>query len=166
MFDAKFVESDSLLVGRLRGTLDAAVARKLVEFIEIKEEEHEKGSNRFCDMTQLERINLSVDDIASLAARRRAYNPNPIRVKSAFLVSSPLALGVVYMFRRCCNPSALRCAGSTHWKWPRRGCKSVPEYYEPSRTRTAVSEHASAVLPPGRLSGAREEKALPHWRAV
>ncbi len=99
MFDVKFVESDSLLVGRLRGTLDAAVARKLVGFVEIKEEEHEKGFNRFCDLTQLEGINLSADEIASLAARRRAYNPNPIRVKSAFLVSSPLALGVAYMFK-------------------------------------------------------------------
>ena len=99
MFDVSFVEEDSLLVGRLRGTLDAAVARKLVEFVELREAEVEKGFNRFCDLTQLERINLSVDEIASLAARRRAYNPNPIRVKSAFLVSSPLALGVVYMFK-------------------------------------------------------------------
>jgi len=99
MFDVNFCEQHALLVGRLRGTLDAELARKLVEFVEFKEEEHEKGFNRFCDMTQLERINLSVDDIASLAGRRRAYNPNPIRVKSAFLVSSPLALGVVYMFK-------------------------------------------------------------------
>ena len=97
--DARFVEEASLLVGRLRGTLDAELARRLVAFVEIHEAELEKGFNRYCDLTQLEGISLAVDEIASLAARRRAYNPNPIRVKSAFLVSSPLALGVVHIFK-------------------------------------------------------------------
>ena len=99
MFDVNFVESDSLLVGRVRGVLDGAAARKLVEFVELTEAEREKGFNRFCDLTQLEGINLSADEIASFAGRRRAYNPNPIRVKSAFLISGPLALGTVYMFK-------------------------------------------------------------------
>jgi len=99
MFDTNFVESDSLLVGRVRGVLDGATARKLVEFVELTEAEHEKGFNRYCDLTQLKGINLSADEIASFAGRRRAYNPTPIRVKSAFLVGSPLALGTVYMFK-------------------------------------------------------------------
>jgi len=98
MFDVHFVESDSLLVGRVRGILDGAVARKLVEFVELTEAEREKGFNRFCDLTQLERINLSTDEIASLAARRREYRPRT-RVKSAFLVGGPLALGTVYIFK-------------------------------------------------------------------
>lgn len=99
MFDVRFVEGSSLLAGRLRGTLDAELARKLVAFIELQEAESEKGFDRFCDLTALEGIHLSVDEVASLASRRRAYNPNPIRVKSAFLVGGPLALGVVHVFR-------------------------------------------------------------------
>lgn len=99
MFEVNFVESESLLVGRVRGTLDGAVARKLVEFVELTEAERDQGFNRFCDLTGLERINLSADEIASFAGRRRAYNPNPIRVKSAFLVGGPLALGTVYLFK-------------------------------------------------------------------
>jgi len=98
-FEVRFVESGSLLVGWLRGTLDAELARKLVAFIELQEAESEKGFDRFCDLTALEGIALSVDEVASLAGQRRAYNPNPIRVKSAFLVGGPLALGVVHVFR-------------------------------------------------------------------
>jgi hypothetical protein len=98
-FEVRYVEGGSLLAGWLRGTLDAELARKLVAFIELQEAESEKGFDRFCDLTALGGITLSVDEVASLAARRRAYNPNPIRVKSAFLVGGPLALGVVYMFK-------------------------------------------------------------------
>jgi hypothetical protein len=98
MFDANFVETDSLLIGRVRGVLDGAAARKLVEFVELTEAEREQGFNRFCDLTQLEGINLSTDEIASLAARRRGYRPKT-RVKSAFLVGSPLTLGTVYIFK-------------------------------------------------------------------
>ncbi len=98
-FEVRYVAGGSLLAGWLRGTLDAELARKLVGFIELQEAESEKGFNRFCDLTALEGINLSVDEVGSLAARRRAYNPNPIRVKSAFLVASPLALGVVHVFK-------------------------------------------------------------------
>jgi hypothetical protein len=98
MFEVNFIEKDSLLVGRVRGILDGAAARKLVEFVELTEAEREKGFNRFCDLTQLEGINLSTDEIASLAARRRGYQPKA-KVKSAFLVGSPLALGTVYIFK-------------------------------------------------------------------
>ena len=98
-FEVRYVGGGSLLAGWLRGTLDAELARKLVAFIELQEAESEKGFDRFCDLTALEGITLSVDEVASLAARRRAYNPNPIRVKSAFLVGGPLALGVAHVFK-------------------------------------------------------------------
>jgi hypothetical protein len=56
------------MVGRLKGILDAKTAEKIVEFVETKEIVAETGFNRFCDMTQLDGIDLSSDDVHQLAA--------------------------------------------------------------------------------------------------
>ena len=94
MFDVYVIDSEALMVGRPNGILDAQAAERLVDFIEIKEEQLEAGFNRFCDLTHLDSINLSSEDLHQLAARRRAFNPNDVHVKSAFLATHPLAFGV------------------------------------------------------------------------
>jgi hypothetical protein len=103
MFDAYVIESDSLLVGRPKGILDAEATKKIVEFIEIKEVETETGFNRFCDLTRLAEIHLRFGEICDLAVRRCEFNPNDIRVKSAFLATNPLAFGVARMYERLLN---------------------------------------------------------------
>ncbi len=97
MFDVYVIEAAGILVGRFKGTLDFNEATRIVEFIEIKECNFETGFNRFCDLTRLEGISLSSGEVAELASRRRAFNPNDIRVKSAFLATDTLALGIARM---------------------------------------------------------------------
>ena len=102
-FDIYSIERDTLLVGRLKGVLDAKTAEKIVEFVETKEIITDMGFNRFCDMTQLEGIDISSDDVFQLASRRREFNPNNIRVKSAFLATHPLAFGIARMYAQMLN---------------------------------------------------------------
>ena len=103
MFDVYTINGDKVLVARLRGVLDAPTAEKLVEFLEIKEVEVETGFNRFCDLTHLEGIRLSMADIVRLADRRRAFNPNDIHVKSAFWATDPLGFGIARMYEQLLN---------------------------------------------------------------
>jgi hypothetical protein len=99
MFDVYVIDSEALMVGRPNGLLDAQTAERIVDFVEIKEEQLEAGFNRFCDLTRLNGINLTSDDLVQLAARRRAFNPNDIKVKSAFLAVHPLAFGVARTYQ-------------------------------------------------------------------
>lgn len=103
MFELHTVESDALLVSHFKGILDAEAAQRIVEFLEEKEIEVETGFHRFCDLTLLEGIQLSIRDVRQLAARRREFNPNPVRVKSAFLAMDPLAFGVSRMYEQLLN---------------------------------------------------------------
>jgi hypothetical protein len=102
-FDILALEKDALLVGWLTGVLDAKTAEMIVEFIETREIAVETGFNRFCDLTRLEGIHLSSEDVYELATRRRAFNPNDILVKSAFLAKDPLAFGVARMYEQMLN---------------------------------------------------------------
>ena len=103
MLDVYTINDDNVLVARLRGVLDAQMAEKLVEFVEIKEMEAETGFNRFCDLTHLEGIRLSTGDIVRLADRRRAFNPNYVHVKSAFWATDPLGFGIARMYEQLLN---------------------------------------------------------------
>jgi len=98
MIDVYVIEGDALMVARPKDTLDAQTAERIVEFIEIKEEQLETGFNRFCDLTRLEGINLSFAEVLSFAVRRGAFNPNDIHVKSAFLAANPLGHGIARMY--------------------------------------------------------------------
>ena len=98
MFDVYVIDSEALMVGRPNGILDAQTAERIVDFIEIKEEQLEAGFNRFCDLTRLDRIDLSSEDFVQLATRRRAFNPNDVRVKTAFLATNPLAFGIAQTY--------------------------------------------------------------------
>src|SRR5580658_9739544 len=100
MFDVYMLESDALMVARPIGVLDAEMTVKIIEFIEIKEQEMERGFNRFCDLTRLEGIRLSSHEVLQLAARRRAFNPNDINVKSAFLATDPFSFGMARMYEQ------------------------------------------------------------------
>jgi len=103
MFDVYVIDKDALMVGRLTGVLDAKTAGKLADFIEAKEVMTETGFNRFCDMSQLDGVHLSCADVHQLAARRRAFNPNDIRVRSAFFATDPLAFGISRMYEQILN---------------------------------------------------------------
>jgi hypothetical protein len=100
MLDVRVIENDSLIVGRLTGTLDNALLKKTVQFVEVKEAQIEKGFNRFCDLTGLEEIHLGLGAVEAIAARRRAYNPNRVRVKSAFLAAGAMPLAIVELYRQ------------------------------------------------------------------
>jgi hypothetical protein len=94
------IETDSLLIARPRGTLDAALAEEIVAFVEMKEEMHGIGFNRFCDLTRLKGIQLLSEDVRLMADRRRWFNPNSIAVKSAFFATDPLAFGIARMYEQ------------------------------------------------------------------
>jgi hypothetical protein len=100
MFDVYVIDTAALMVGRPNGILDAHAAERIVDFVEIKEEQLESGFQRFCDLTRLDSITLSSQDLGKLATRRRAFNPNAVHVKSAFLASHPLALGIARMYEQ------------------------------------------------------------------
>jgi hypothetical protein len=102
-FDVYRIPADALLVGRLKGVLEGKTVQKIIEFVESIEIVEESGFNRFCDLTLLEGIELSSDDILQAAARRSAFNPNCIPVKSAFLATDPLAFGIARMYEQMLN---------------------------------------------------------------
>ena len=91
------------MVGRFMGVLDIKTAEEIVEFVETKEASTETGFNRFCDTSQLDGIHLSSQEVRQLAARRRTFNPNDIRVKSAFYAPHPLAFGIARMYEQMLN---------------------------------------------------------------
>lgn len=98
MIDVYVIEGDTLMVARPKDILDAQTGERIVEFVEIKEEQMETGFNRFCDLTHLEGIDLSFGQVLRFALRRGAFNPNEIHVKSAFLAIHPLAYGIARMY--------------------------------------------------------------------
>jgi len=100
MFNVDLLESDCLLIAKPTGIVDIAMAEEIVEFIEIKEEQLELGFNRFCDLTHLEGIRISTEEVLQLAHRRRWFNPNTIHVKSAFFAINPLAFGIARMYEQ------------------------------------------------------------------
>ncbi len=103
MLNVYSIPRAALVVARPVGIFDRKSAEELVNFVEIKEELTETGFNRFTDLTRLKAIQLTTDDVVQLAARRRAFNPNDIRVKSAFLATDPLAFGIARIYELLLN---------------------------------------------------------------
>jgi hypothetical protein len=98
MFDVYMIKRDALLVVRPGGIIGARTTEQIVDLIEIREAEFETGFNRFCDLTRLKGIRLSCAEVFKLAERRRAFNPNNIAVKSAFLATDPLAFWLARLY--------------------------------------------------------------------
>jgi hypothetical protein len=107
VFDVFMIPTDKLMVARPKGILDALTAKRIIEFVEIKEVESETGFNRFCDLSHLEGFNLSPPEILELAGRRRAFNPNDIHVKSAFFATDALGLEIASIYGRLLNSSRI-----------------------------------------------------------
>jgi len=99
-FDVYEIKKEALLVGRLKGILDAKTAEQLTEFLEIKELFAERGFNRMVDLSHVEGIHLSTMDLLRLADRRRDFNPDHFRVKSAWFAQDPLAFGIARMYEQ------------------------------------------------------------------
>lgn len=98
MFDEHLLESDSLLICRPEGTFDYDLAREIIEGIERREEESDGWFDRFVDVTMLDGISLSLNEVKQLAQRRREYNPNQGRVKAAFLAKGALAFATARIY--------------------------------------------------------------------
>lgn len=99
MLECHYLENDALLVGRPRGVLDVVLATELIDMIAAKEASQAGDFNRYCDLSCVEAIRLTMADIEELAQRRRNY-PRPRKpVKAALLVTSPLAYGIVHMYK-------------------------------------------------------------------
>lgn len=121
MFDVCVRERDSLVIGRPKGTLDRKLAFELLELIEIKEVEIETGFHRFCDLTGIVGIRLGLGAVEAIAVRRSAFNPNRIRVKSAFLATNPLTFAIVGLYDALLKSPRLRVRAfrtiesAAHW---------------------------------------------------
>ncbi len=121
MLNVLVYKRDSLVIGRPKGTFDRKLALQLVEFIEIKEVEDEHGFDRFCDLRGILRIHLGLGAVEAIAARRSAFNPNRIRVKSAFLVSNPLTYAIVGLYEALLQSPRIRVRAfrtiesAAHW---------------------------------------------------
>lgn len=107
MFEFHVIQSGSLLVARPKGLLDFEAAERLVDFVELKEEEVETGFDRFCDLSHVDGIHLPLADVLRIAVRRRAFNPNDIHVKSAFFATNALAFGIASMYEHLLNSSRI-----------------------------------------------------------
>lgn len=98
MFDEHLLESDSLLICRPSGTLDYQLALAVIEGLEEREKRLEDWFDRFIDMTLLDGISLSLNDMKRLTQRRREFNPNQGKVKAAFLAGNALALATAKLY--------------------------------------------------------------------
>jgi len=103
MFKLQTIEGARLMVGRVSGVLDAWTVEQVVEFMEIEELENANGFHRYCDLSALEGVHLSTNDILRMAERRREFNPNSIPVKSAFFATDPLSFGIARMYEQLLN---------------------------------------------------------------
>ena len=103
IFDVYMIPREALMVVRPKGILDAETVERIVEFIELKEEQVETGFNRFCDLTLLDEIQLSPAEVLHLAVRRREFNPNTVHVKAAFLATRDFAFEIACMYQRLLN---------------------------------------------------------------
>ena len=113
MLEVHVIKEEALVVGRPKGILNGELALEMCEFIEVKEVEMESGFNRYCDMGGLYRIDLSLDEIEYIAKRRREYNPNEVRVKSAFLATNFLAEAIVGLYRLLLRSSRIEVQSFT-----------------------------------------------------
>jgi hypothetical protein len=98
LFDEHLLESDQLLICRPVGTLNFDLALQIIEGIEERESESDVWFDRFADVTQLDGISLSLNDVKEIAQRRREYNPNKGSVKAAFLAKGALAFATARIY--------------------------------------------------------------------
>jgi hypothetical protein len=116
VFDVYMIPRDALLVARPKGILDAEMAKRIVEFIELKEGQVETGFNRFCDLTLLEEVQLLPAEVLHLAVRRGEFNPNAVHVKSAFLATNALAFEFACMYKTLLNSPRIEVRVWNNWQ--------------------------------------------------
>ena len=80
-----------------RGVLDAALADKIITFIEWEEYIQEAPFDRYTDLCGITKIRTSVEHIIEIA-RRRCFVREP--VKSALLADNPANLEVAQIYER------------------------------------------------------------------
>jgi hypothetical protein len=94
----RFFPKHRLMTWHPSGVLNAVQAETLINWIESAEPR--LGTfNRFADLSRLNEIHLSDDDVAALAERRSAhYRGEP--VKTVLLAGTLLSYGIAAMYQR------------------------------------------------------------------
>ena len=89
-----------------RGTLDASLAREVLEFVESQEDSILEPFHRFADLTSLSGIHLEADDILEISSRRVSKYHGP-QVKSALLAFNAVDFGIAQMYARLVRKSPI-----------------------------------------------------------
>jgi hypothetical protein len=71
------------------GTLDEAIVKEIVAFIDVAEERASKPFNRFADLSALDMVDLNFKFVFHIGLHRRLASAPHSPVKSAFYVTSP-----------------------------------------------------------------------------
>ena len=71
------------------GTLDEAIVKEIVAFIDVAEERASKPFNRFADLSALHKVDLNFKFVFHIGLHRRLASAPHSPVKSAFYVTSP-----------------------------------------------------------------------------
>ena len=90
------------------GVLDGPKAIAMANFISYAELISELPFDRFLDLSRLDVIDISLIEIADVAATRRAMYDGGLPVKSAILASSQPAHAVARMFAELMKPSSIK----------------------------------------------------------
>ena len=79
----------SLMLWKPHGTLDEAIVKEIVAFIDVAEERASKPLNRFTDLSGIDMVDLNFKFVFYIGLHRRLASARHSRVKSAFYVTRP-----------------------------------------------------------------------------
>jgi hypothetical protein len=89
-----------------RGVFDEKLADRVVAFIESQERAGKKTFNRFTDLSGLDRLDLSMEHVFKIAARRKgAYRGK--KVKSAFFAVSMVTFAIAQLYEELMQGSSI-----------------------------------------------------------
>jgi hypothetical protein len=89
-----------------RGVFDDELADRVVSFLEVQERAGEKTFDRFADLSGLDRIDLSLEHVFKIAARRKkGYRGK--KVKSAILAVRMLTFAIAQVYQELMRGSSI-----------------------------------------------------------
>jgi hypothetical protein len=101
MFDALKIHIDAehrLAICRPEGLLDAKLARQLMLFLMAMEESQLEPLNRLLDLTAIDQVWLTSQQVFDMSGARRAAAANLSRFRTAIIAPDPLAFGTARMY--------------------------------------------------------------------
>lgn len=90
---------DNTICSKLSEELDITLTTQWVDKLEEIEASTTKSLNRFHDITELNAVHLSFDDLWGIAQRRLKSHEKGHVMKTAFWVSTPLNYGISRMYQ-------------------------------------------------------------------